>query len=105
MTQVSGRAGRHDKPGEVFIQTYTPEHYAIELSKEQHYTPFYEREMHARHTAGYPPYYYLALVQVTHEDVVMAAEYAGRVAEYLRFEFIVSDFGYGPTRQYCSSPK
>lgn len=97
MTQVSGRAGRHDKPGEVFIQTYTPEHYAIELSKEQHYTPFYEREMHARHTAGYPPYYYLALVQVTHEDVVMAAEYAGRVAEYLRSNLSFDVSVIGPT--------
>lgn len=97
MTQVSGRAGRHEKPGEVFIQTYTPEHYAIELSKEQLYTPFYEREMHARHLAGYPPYYYLALVQVSHEDVVMAAEYAGRVAEYLRSNLSFQVSVIGPT--------
>ena len=74
LTQVSGRAGRHEKPGEVIIQTYTPEHYAIELSKEQLYEPFYEREMHMRRQAGYPPYYYLTLVQVSHEDVMMAAE-------------------------------
>lgn len=97
MTQVSGRAGRHDKPGEVFVQTYTPEHYAIELSKEQLYTPFYEREMHTRHQAGYPPYYYLALVQVSHEDVVMAAEYAGRVAEYLRSNLSFNVSVIGPT--------
>ena len=97
MTQVSGRAGRHDKPGEVFIQTYTPEHYAIELSKEQHYTPFYEREMHSRHITGYPPYYYLALVQVSHEDVMMAAEYAGRVAEYLRSNLSFNVAVIGPT--------
>ena len=84
LTQVSGRAGRHDKPGEVVIQTYTPEHYAIELSKMQDYEPFYEREMFLRRRSGYPPYYYVALVQVSHEDVMMAAEYAGRAADWLR---------------------
>ena len=97
MTQVSGRAGRHDKPGEVFVQTYTPEHYAIELSKEQLYTPFYEREMHARHLAGYPPYYYIALIQVSHEDVMMAAEYAGRATEYLRSNLSFNVSVIGPT--------
>lgn len=97
MTQVSGRAGRHDKPGEVFVQTYTPEHYAIELSKEQLYTPFYEREMHARHLASYPPYYYIALIQVSHEDVMMAAEYAGRATEYLRSNLSFNVSVIGPT--------
>ncbi|MGN7478652.1 primosomal protein N' [Solibacillus silvestris] len=97
MTQVSGRAGRHEKLGEVYIQTYTPEHYAIQLSKEQLYTPFYEREMHTRHMAGYPPYYYIALVQVSHEDVMLAAEYAGRVAEYLRSNLSFNVSVIGPT--------
>lgn len=97
LTQVSGRAGRHEKPGEVIIQTYTPEHYAIELSKEQAYEPFYEREMLTRHQAGYPPYFYLALLQVSHEDVMMAAEYAARVAEYLRSNLSFNVSIVGPT--------
>ena len=84
LTQVSGRAGRHDKPGEVIIQTYTPEHYAIELAKTQDYEPFYEREMFLRRRSSYPPYYFVALIQLSHEDVMMAAEYAGRVADWLR---------------------
>ncbi|CAM5395628.1 Primosomal protein N' OS=Lysinibacillus sphaericus OX=1421 GN=priA PE=3 SV=1 [Lysinibacillus sphaericus] len=84
LTQVSGRAGRHDKAGEVVIQTYTPEHYAIELAKVQDYEPFYEREMFLRRRSGYPPYYFVALIQVSHEDVMMAAEYAGRAADWLR---------------------
>lgn len=84
LTQVSGRAGRHDKPGEVIIQTYTPEHYAIELAKTQDYEPFYEREMFLRRRSSYPPYYFVALIQLSHEDVMMAAEYSGRVAEWLR---------------------
>lgn len=84
LTQVSGRAGRHDKLGEVIIQTYTPEHYAIELAKSQEYEPFYEREMFLRRRSNYPPYYFVALIQLSHEDVMMAAEYAGRVADWLR---------------------
>ena len=76
MTQVSGRAGRHEKEGEVYIQTYTPEHYAIELSKAQLYEPFYHSEMLARKQYGYPPFYFLTLVQFSHEDVMIAAEYA-----------------------------
>lgn len=97
LTQVSGRAGRHEKPGEVVVQTYTPEHYAIELSKEQLYEPYYEREMLTRHQAGYPPYYYLALVQVSHEDVMMAAEYAARATEYLRSNLSFNVSIIGPT--------
>lgn len=84
LTQVSGRAGRHDKLGEVIIQTYTPEHYAIELARTQEYEPFYEREMFLRRRSNYPPYYFVALIQLSHEDVIMAAEYAGRVADWLR---------------------
>jgi primosomal protein N' (replication factor Y) (superfamily II helicase) len=97
LTQVSGRAGRHEKQGEVIVQTYTPEHYAIELSKDQLYEPFYEQEMHNRRLAGYPPYYYLALVQVTHEDVMMAAEYSGKVATYLRENLSFNVSIVGPT--------
>ena len=97
MTQVSGRAGRHEKAGEVIIQSYTPEHYAIELSKEQLYEPFYEREMHARHVAGYPPYFYIALIQVSHEDIMLAQEYAMRAADYLRSNLSFSVSIIGPT--------
>ena len=97
LTQVSGRAGRHEKQGEVIVQTYTPEHYAIELSKDQLYEPFYEQEMHNRRLAGYPPYFYLALVQVTHEDVMMAAEYSGKVATYLREHLSFNVSIIGPT--------
>ncbi|TSI11460.1 primosomal protein N' [Lysinibacillus sp. BW-2-10] len=97
LTQVSGRAGRHEKPGEVVIQTYTPEHYAIELSKAQHYEPFYEREMLMRHQAGYPPYYYLALIQISHTDVMQAAEYAHKAVEWLRAKLSFNVSIIGPT--------
>jgi primosomal protein N' (replication factor Y) (superfamily II helicase) len=53
--------------------------------------------MHTRHIAGYPPYYYIALVQVAHEDVMMAAEYAERAAEYLRSNLSFQVSIIGPT--------
>lgn len=97
LTQVSGRAGRAEKHGEVIIQSYTPEHYAIELAKTQQYEPFYEREMMVRHGAAYPPYYFIALIQVAHEDVLLAAEYANKCAEFLRTHLSFNASIIGPT--------
>lgn len=84
LTQVSGRAGRHDLPGEVIIQSYTPEHYAIELAQAQIFEPFYEQEMKLRRRFSYPPYYFVVVVQVSHEDVMHAAEYAALASDYIR---------------------
>ncbi|KXF72734.1 primosomal protein N', partial [Enterococcus faecalis] len=58
LTQVSGRAGRAEKPGEVIIQSFNPEHYAIQLAKAQDYEDFYTKEMYIRHRGDYPPYYF-----------------------------------------------
>lgn len=97
MTQVSGRAGRHELPGEVFIQTYSPEHYAIDLAREQHYEPFYAIEMAARHQFGYPPFYFVTLVQFTHEDLLKVADFAGKGAQYLRNHLSPETVIIGPT--------
>ena len=97
MTQVSGRAGRHDLPGEVFIQTYSPEHYAIELAKEQHYEPFYELEMAARRQFGYPPYYFVTLIQFSHEDLLKVADFASKGATYLKENLSPDTAIIGPT--------
>ncbi len=58
LTQVSGRAGRADKLGEVMIQTFNPQHYAIQLAKSQNYEKFFGIEMNMRHKGGYPPYFF-----------------------------------------------
>jgi primosomal protein N' (replication factor Y) len=83
LTQVSGRAGRHQLPGEVVIQTYTPEHYSIELSALQDYDAFYEREMYLRRQSHYPPYYYVVLITVSHEDLMKTVSVTEKITNYL----------------------
>lgn len=83
LTQVSGRAGRHQLPGEVVIQTYTPDHYSIELSALQDYDAFYEREMYLRRQSHYPPYYYVVLITVSHEDLMKTVSVTEKITNYL----------------------
>ena len=56
LTQVAGRAGRGDLPGEVYIQTYNPDHYSIAFAKEQDYSGFYQKELLFRKELNYPPF-------------------------------------------------
>lgn len=84
LTQVSGRAGRHELPGEVIIQSYTPEHYSIVLAAQQYYDDFYAHEMHIRRQNHYPPYYYIALITISHEDLMKTVGVADRISNYLR---------------------
>lgn len=55
LTQAAGRAGRGEQKGEVVIQTYSPEHYAIETAARQDYEAFYKEEIAYRKMMGYPP--------------------------------------------------
>lgn len=69
LTQVAGRAGRHKKTGEVMIQTYNPEHYAIQDVTKNNYTSFYEKEMKFRQIGKYPPYYFLVNLTISHHEM------------------------------------
>lgn len=84
LTQVSGRAGRHKLPGEVVIQTYTPEHYSIELAGDQDFDRFYAKEMMMRKIHRYPPFYYLALVTISHLDLMKVVSVTEKITRYLR---------------------
>ncbi|MGV3487804.1 MAG: primosomal protein N' [Tuberibacillus sp.] len=84
LTQVSGRAGRHELKGEVIIQTYAPEHYSITLAATHDYLSFYEREMMDRKRHAYPPFYYITLINVTHESFARAQAVTDEVARYLK---------------------
>lgn len=68
LTQAAGRAGRGDEPGNVIIQTYNPEHYAVLSAKAQDYESFYEQEIMYRQLGFYPPVWHLLLVMCTSED-------------------------------------
>lgn len=74
LTQVSGRAGRADKKGEVIVQTFNPDHYAIKLAQTQNFEKFFKLEMDLRHRGGYPPYYYTVQVMTSHEKEAQAAK-------------------------------
>lgn len=74
LTQVSGRAGRADKTGQVVIQTYNPEHYAIQLACRQDYEQFFFYEMNLRHLNNYPPYYYTIKITVSAKSEAEAAK-------------------------------
>ena len=64
ITQVTGRAGRGEFPGEVIIQTLRPEHYAIQYAKKHQYLEFFEHEMKLREHPAFPPFVRLVLLRV-----------------------------------------
>ena len=68
LTQAAGRAGRGMREGEVVIQTYSPEHYAIKAAAAQDYEAFYEQEIRYRELLGYPPAEELMAVLAAGED-------------------------------------
>jgi primosomal protein N' (replication factor Y) len=84
LTQVAGRAGRHQLPGQVLIQTINPDHYAIRFAAAQDYGKFYEKELEFRRLMRYPPFSALANVVVRAERQEDALQLSGEVAEALR---------------------
>lgn len=68
LTQAAGRAGRGNKPGEVVIQTYQPEHYSIMHASKQDYEAFYAEEIVYRELLQYPPAAHMMAVLVISKD-------------------------------------
>ena len=68
LSQVAGRSGRSERVGEVIIQTFNPDHYAIDLVKTHNYLGFYEKEMNIRKMLKYPPYYYICNIRISGKD-------------------------------------
>lgn len=76
IAQAVGRSGRAKRKGEALIQTYSPSHYAIVYGAKQDYEAFFRREMMARKTFGYPPYYFLIEVRFLADKEEKAAKAA-----------------------------
>ncbi len=83
LTQVAGRAGRGALPGEVLVETYYPEHYAIQLAARQDYLAFFERELQFRRLLHYPPFTALASVLVRHTKIENAIRWSRQLSAFL----------------------
>lgn len=105
LTQAAGRAGRGDRPGEVIIQTYQPEHYCIQTAAAQDYDSFYSQEIQFRQMLHYPPDRQMMVMlaegehdQQTGQAVQKLREIAGE-ADFEAVEFI------GPSRAGIAKAK
>jgi primosomal protein N' (replication factor Y) len=83
LTQVSGRAGRGELPGRVLVQTYHPEHYAIQYAATHDYAGFVAKEMQYRKWMHYPPFSVLANVIVQGPTLEEAAGWANAIGRWV----------------------
>lgn len=83
LTQVAGRAGRSILGGQVIIQTYTPEHYSVQMASRHDYDGFYEKELAFRREHGYPPFTSLAKLVYVHSNQKRCQEEAERLHRIL----------------------
>jgi len=84
LSQVSGRAGRGEYPGEVIIQTYNDDHYSIKLASTHDYLNFYKEEMNIRKVLKYSPYYFITLVKISCKDYEEGFKHANKIGDYLK---------------------
>ena len=84
LTQVAGRAGRGDDPGEVIIQTYTPEHPVIEAVKDYNFDEFMQVELAQRQALNYPPAGQMALIHLSSEQSIEVERAANQLTNYLQ---------------------
>lgn len=96
LTQVSGRAGRADVLGKVYIQTYTPEHYSIVYAKNNDYIGFYNKEIEERKVMLYPPFSNIFFIMISgdkEDEVLQKINFLHNVMNYYnqKTNFFISD--------------
>ncbi|MDP9269034.1 MAG: primosomal protein N' [Acidobacteriota bacterium] len=82
LTQVAGRAGRGETPGRVILQTFFPDHYAIQFAAQHDYDGFFEKEIRYRGWMHYPPFTALANVLVRSDKLEHALRWAGMLGRW-----------------------
>jgi primosomal protein N' (replication factor Y) (superfamily II helicase) len=83
LTQVAGRSGRGEKPGEVIIQTYNPDHYSITTATKQHYETFAAKELILRKALKYPPDFKIARFVFAHKTEKILKEQTAKAIPIL----------------------
>jgi primosomal protein N' (replication factor Y) (superfamily II helicase) len=86
LTQVVGRAGRGDQPGEAIVQTLYPDHYSVQLACRQDYGAFFERELEFRRRMRYPPLVSMINTVVRSRTFAGAMDDAAGIAQRLRVD-------------------
>ena len=97
LVQAAGRAGRADRPGEVIIQTYRPEHYAIQAAMKQDYRAFYDEEMIYRAALSYPPCGHMLALITESMDETEGVNFADALARTIADGIIGRAVMIGPT--------
>lgn len=100
LSQVVGRTGRGQKDGEAIIQTYHPNHYVIQTGSKQDYASFYALEMQARRATQYPPYVFLARLELASQDESLLSLVTMDIYDYLKETTVEKDYLIGPNIPY-----
>ncbi|HSM84780.1 MAG TPA: primosomal protein N', partial [Candidatus Limnocylindrales bacterium] len=82
LTQVAGRAGRGESPGKVVLQTFHPDHYAIQFARQHDYAGFYDKEVRFRRWMHYPPFSALANVLVRSDKLEQTLKWTGQIGRW-----------------------
>lgn len=97
ISQVSGRAGRSEKHGEVILQTFNPDNETLRNCLTSDYIKNYEYEMNVRKMLKYPPYYFITSVKVTSRDYDLLRVEVNKIANYIRNNIGETSICLGPT--------
>ncbi|MBO4218802.1 MAG: primosomal protein N' [Erysipelotrichaceae bacterium] len=93
IVQASGRSGRSENEGEVYVQAYDINHYGIRLAVRQNYIAFFNNEMQYRHSGYYPPYSYMIALMFAGKDPELLEEASYKAAEQFRLDEKIRTLG------------